>query len=290
MRFLFAASEAISWYLGRTAVVGRRLFARAGDVVRWPLERAAWTVERSALWPARERLAGRGPSGRRAGAAALGATALAAILAGVLLVPGGGGGEPDGTTTRVAVVAPAPAPAPGPKEQTSGPVLKGVSPKFGVGGGTDAKESGDGAGAELNAGSPGEAVSASEQVTAPAEASATTSSAKPEPAGPAAMKVARRFSQAFVFYEIGQRPAQAKAVFGETATPQLAKALEERPPRLPANAKVPKASVLNLVPGPRLGKAYTVSVSLLRVGVTSELRLSLQQEKGGAWSVAQVLG
>ena len=103
------------------------------------------------------------------------------------------------------------------------------------------------------------------------------------------MKVARRFSEAFVFYEIGERPARAKTVFGETATPQLADALGERPPRLPADAKVPKARVVNLVPGPRAGKAYTVSVSLLRVGLTSELRLELNR-KNGHWVVTDVRG
>jgi hypothetical protein len=121
-------------------------------------------------------------------------------------------------------------------------------------------------------------------------AAATTSRAKAVPAGRAATKVARRFSQAFVFYEVGEHPARAKAVFGETATPQLAEALAERPPRLPANVKVPKAKVVNLVPGPRRGKSYTVSVSLLRVGVTSELRLSLRQSKAEGWRVINVLG
>jgi hypothetical protein len=103
------------------------------------------------------------------------------------------------------------------------------------------------------------------------------------------MKVARRFAEAFVFYEIGERQARARTVFGETATPRLADALGERPPRLPQNTKVPQARVLNLVPGPRLGKAYTVSVSLLRVGVTSELRLELKKIRG-AWQVTDVRG
>jgi hypothetical protein len=104
------------------------------------------------------------------------------------------------------------------------------------------------------------------------------------------MKVARRFSEAFVFYEIGEHPVRAKAVFGETATQQLSEALAERPPRLPANAKVPKAKVVNLVPGPRLGRAYTVSVSLLRVGLTSELRISLQHSRAEGWRVSEILG
>ena len=41
--------------------------------------------------------------------------------------------------------------------------------------------------------------------------------------------------------------------------------------------KVPKAKVLNIVAGPRHGDTYTLSVSLLRVGVTSELRLDMQK-------------
>ena len=67
------------------------------------------------------------------------------------------------------------------------------------------------------------------------------------------MKVARRFSEAFVFYEIGQRSDRAEAVFAQTASTPLANALLERPPRLPAGTKMPKAKVLNLVPGPATG-------------------------------------
>ena len=127
--------------------------------------------------------------------------------------------------------------------------------------------------------------------TSPSEgaASATTSSKKPVPAGPEAMKVARRFSEAFVFYEIGEQEARAKTVFGETASPQLATALADRPPRLPEDAEVPKARVVNLVPGPSAGKAYTVSVSLLRVGLTSELRLEMRN-KNGEWTITDVRG
>jgi hypothetical protein len=170
-------------------------------------------------------------------------------------------------------------------------VLRGAPPNFSVGKGVGvSKSSGDGTGDEAGAESPDEAVTAS---GAPAqsegEAAATTSSKKPVPAGPAAMKVARRFSEAFVFYEVGERPARAKTVFGETATPRLAEALGERPPRQPEQGKVPKARVVNLVPGPRAGKAYTVSASLLRIGLTSELRLELSKKKG-QWVVTDVRG
>lgn len=260
-----------------------RFLAGIAEVVAGPFERAAWSVERSLLWPLRERFAGGRPSGRSAGAAALGAIAVAAIVAAALLRPGG-----EAKPERVAVATPAAAPtvAPTPSAaQPQGPALHGVAPNFKVDkGGPVAKA--DAAEPEAPDGSsePG-----TQTTPVEAGAGATTSSAKPVPAGPAAMKVARRFSEAFVFYEIGKRPAQAKAVFGETATPELATALGERPPRLPADAKVPKARVVNLVPGPRAGKAYTVSVSLLRVGLTSELRLELNK-KQGSWVITDVRG
>jgi hypothetical protein len=264
-----------------------RFLAGIADVVRWPFERTTWSIERGLLWPLRERFAGQTPSGRSAGAAALVAIALAAVGAGVLLRPGD---EAAPEQVAVATQAATPSAAPQPSvTQQGGPALHGVSPSFGVGKGVGvSKAAGDAAAAEPEA--PGSAAETSTEA-APSEdgAGATTSSAKPVPAGPAAMKVARRFSEAFVFYEIGQRPARAKTVFGETATAELATALGERPPRLPADAKVPKARVVNLVPGPRAGKAYTVSVSLLRVGLTSELRLELNK-KQGSWVITDVRG
>lgn len=265
-----------------------RFLGGIADFLRWPFERIAWSVERGLLWPLRERFAGRTLSGRSAGAAALSAIAVAAVLAGVLLRPGDGA-----LPERVAVATPAAAPTatsqPSAK-QPQEPALHGVSPSFGVGKGVGVSKA---AGNDESAVEPEAPQSATETSTAatPSEdgAGATTSSAKPVPAGPAAMKVARRFSEAFVFYEIGQRPARAKTVFGETATAELATALGKRPPRLPADAKVPKARVVNLVPGPRAGKAYTVSVALLRVGLTSELRLELNK-KNGSWLITDVRG
>lgn len=268
---------------GRSA----RLLIGAADVVRWPFERAAWAIERGVLWPAQERLAGWSLPTHSAGAAALGAIAIAAVLAGVLLQPGNDPARDQvAEPARVAIATP----APGPAEKPSGPVLHGASPDFSGSEGEGVAQVDGGAGAELNAGSDATGVPAtSDEATQSEEGGATASSKKPVPAGPAAMKVARRFSEAFVLYEVGERPARAKTVFGETATPQLAGALGERPPRLPADAKVPKARVLNLVPGPRAGKAYTVSVSLLRVGLTSELRLELNK-KNGQWLITDVRG
>ena len=93
--------------------------------------------------------------------------------------------------------------------------------------------------------------------------------------------MARRFAGAFVLYETGRDTATVKSAIRETATPDLAKALLERPPRLPANVKVPEAKVLNIVAGPKHGDTYNLSVSLLRVGVTSELRLDMRKTAAG---------
>jgi hypothetical protein len=265
---------------------GARFLGAAVEAVRWPFERAAWAAERVVLWPLRERFAGWSPPAHGTGAAALGAIAIAAVLAGVLLLPGGGPTPRDrvAEATRVTIATPDPQPT----EAPDGPVLHGASPDFSTGG-IQAGQA-DGAGAELNAGgSTAEPTTSDEAVAAEEDGAATTSSKKPVPAGPAAMKVARRFSEAFVFYEVGEKPARAKTVFSETATPELATALGERPPRQPAEAEVPKAKVLNLVPGPRAGKAYTVSVSLLRIGLTSELRLELNKLHG-AWLITDVRG
>jgi hypothetical protein len=126
-------------------------------------------------------------------------------------------------------------------------------------------------------------------VTASSEGGATASSRKAVSAGPQAMKVARRFADAFVFYEVGEDEERAREIFSETATPQLAAALAERPPRQPSSVEVPQARVLNLVPGPRNGRTYTVSASLLRIGTTSELRLEMKK-KNGTWVITDVRG
>jgi hypothetical protein len=110
------------------------------------------------------------------------------------------------------------------------------------------------------------------------------------PKGSAALVVAREFAQAFVVYEIGGEKKTFKAGFDATATDQLVKALLQRPPRQPADGKVPMAKVVNVVAGPSKGKVHQFSVSLLRVGVTSELRLEMEQGVGKKWQVTNVLG
>jgi hypothetical protein len=104
-----------------------------------------------------------------------------------------------------------------------------------------------------------------------------------------AIQTARTFSGAFVLYEIGQTDAQVRKTFRATATPALARALEDRPPRLPGSVDVPTAKVQNIVLGTEKGKQVDASVSLLRLGATSELRLTLTRDKDG-WAVSEVRG
>jgi hypothetical protein len=280
-----AAAEPVrdaAWVVEQRVVWrGADQLRRIVEVARWPFERAAWVLERFLVWPVQERAAGRIPSPGVNGLAAGGAIFSALVLVGIVLLAGGGG-----SSQRI-VVSAAPSsltePVVAGTSTPRGRVLHGVAPSFGVGSGVGV--------AQASPGEAGDSLAAlgSGDSTGGDGAASASSSATAVPAGPAAMKVARRFAEAFVFYEIGRRSGQTETVFSETAVPALAEALSERPPRLPTGTEVPKAKVLNLVPGPRSGKAYTVSVSLLRVGVTSELRLEMQKVDGD-WSVTDVRG
>jgi hypothetical protein len=256
------------------------------EILRWPFERVAWLVERWIVWPLRERTS---ISSQVLGAGALAALALALIAFTAVTVGGGGQApsEPVVATTQL----PAPASAPVvPTEAPARALLKGAPPPFGVGSGVDVggpREAGTGtlSSSSSSSSSSGYAATAEPE----AEGAATSSTGEAVAAGPTAIRVARRFAEAFVLYEIGKKPARTKAVFAETTSGRLATALEQRPPRQPAGIKVPQARVLNLVPGPRSGSTYTVSASLLRVGVTSELRLQIEK-KNGDWVVTDVRG
>lgn len=105
----------------------------------------------------------------------------------------------------------------------------------------------------------------------------------------AALSTARNFAGAFVLYEIGKSNSKVRQAFTRTATPALAKALRDRPPRLPSSVKVPQAKVENVVLGARHGRQVDASVSLLRLGDISELRLTLTQIHGN-WLVSEVRG
>src|SRR6266516_116887 len=247
------------------------------DVVRWPFERAAWAIESHLIWPLRERAGELSAPVRAAGTAAVAAAAIGAGVLGLTWAAGGG------TSAGTKPASPGPPVLAQPVHEavaTAPPKLHGVAPDF-------TPEAGGGASKVSEGKALADRVAT---VDSGAAGSASASSAvSGAPAGPAALKVAHRFSGAFVLYETGQENAKVRATFAETATPRLSRSLLRRPPRLPANVEVPRAKVVNVVPGPPVGEDATVSVSLLRVGLTSELRLSMHRGKDGKWQVADVL-
>jgi hypothetical protein len=251
-------------------------------------DRLAYPLQERVVWPLADRAAAMGAPARGL------SYGLAVLLAAGVGVAGLIWAAPDGphntaaTTEAAATAAPIAGAA---AAKPAAPTLHGAPPVFKPTPGEDASSEVDPAKAIVKS-SPADSSAAA--ATAPAPASASTA-AQPvavegPPAGPAAIAVARDFANAFVVYETGGNDASVLRAFGETATPRLARALLKRPPRLPANVTVPKAKVLNVVPSPSHGDVYPVSVSLLRVGLTSELRLEMEQLKGSGWRVTNVLG
>lgn len=282
---VFAVEERLVWG-GADAV--RRVF----DVVKWPFERIAWALERGLVWPLQERTGNWSGPVRAGGAATLALVAIGTGVLGLVLASGGGSNgnaslAESATPVAAPVVRTAPVEAP-----PAAPVLQGAEPDFSAeADGGAPGVSGNSAEASAATGSTASANSTSEVATSGGAGTGDSSSASAKAAGPAAIKVAHQFSGAFVLYEIGQETAEVRSVFAETATPQLTRSLLQRQPRQPAGVKVPKAKVLNVVAGPSSGSTYTLSVSLLRVGVTSELRLGLQRDpKTREWHVTEVLG
>lgn len=264
------------------------------DVVKWPFERVIWAVERGFVWPLEERTGDWDPPLRALGVSALVLLAAGAGVLGLLWASGSGGG---GTSPAPEASAPVTAPIvrqAAPPATAAAPVLQGAKPDF-----ADAPSSGVSKSSSSSAES---AAATSESTTeggSTAEVARSTGSSSAEtagaatvkPAGPPAAKVARQFAGAFVLYEIGRKTSQVETTFNQTATPRLAHELLRRPPRQPAGVEVPKAKVLNVVAGPHKGDTFTLSVSLLRVGVTSELRLEMQRDpKTGVWQVGNSLG
>jgi hypothetical protein len=251
------------------------------DVARWPFERAAWAVERAVVWPLGERAARWAVPGRATVLSGVALLAVGALSFGAVRAGDGSGEEP------AVVVAPVKAPVERPEPEPA-PVLQGAIPDFVPEGGDTATTKVAEADTVISSGA-----DAATSTPSDSSAGATLSSAggKVENPGAAAIDVARRFSDAFVLYETGRNDAKVRAALNATASPRLTQALLRRPPRLPANVEVPKAKVLNVVPGPRSGDTFTLSASLLRVGVTSELRIDVQRDKGsGQWQVTDVLG
>ncbi len=267
----------------RVVVDGGYLVRRFLDALTWPIRQVAWGIQRWVIWPVQDR-----PAARTLAVFGVVAVAAGAGIAGAGLL------ERDGQKVSAITAAPAPespiARVASPPEAPE-PTLQGATPVFepaakGERNSADSAKPDESSAPTPVAGATSSTATDKISSTPAAKASAVV----PTPAGPEAIAVAQEFADAFVVYETGGIESSVREAFGETATPQLSKALLRRPPRLPANVEVPEAKVMNVVAAPSRGPVYPVSVSLLRLGVTSELRLSMEQQKNDEWRVADVLG
>jgi hypothetical protein len=292
-----AFEENVVWGVGDGA---RAVF----EIVRRPFEDLGWALQRSLLWPAQDRF--EELDGRGRGLLAGGGLAVIAIgVAGIVLATSGGSNSSDASQVAAApapIVKAAPTPAPAAEEKA--PTLHGAAPVFKPAKhrrGTsrvDSAKALDGAAAQSSDTTSTSSSAATDKISSdPSSSASTASSSTAElsavngpPAGKEAIAVARKFADAFIVFETGGDETLVRKAFAASATPALAKSLLKRPPRLPANVKVPRAKVLNIVAGPSHGSVYDLSVSLLRVGVTSELRLEMEKLKGEGWRVTNVLG
>jgi hypothetical protein len=264
-------------------------------------ERAFFPLQKRVIWPLTDRLGGGGESSRVFAFAAVMLAAGVGVAALLIVSPGGNHG-PAAATTVAEVSHPLPVPKAAPR--TPEPTLHGAAPVFKAATPKGSAKVDSAQPLDSEASSSSKSSSASAPATEETAASSEIASSDPSasssstpgtlapgpPAGPAAIAVAREFAGAFVLYETGQTDSAVHREFSEAATPQLTHALMRRPPRLPANVTVPRAKVVNVVAAPSHGTVYPVSVSLLRVGVTSELRLEMEQLKGKRWRVTNVLG
>jgi len=268
--------------------------------LRHGIEWATWVVRRGVIWPLQDR-------GESAGAPARALAAVAAVLvvavgvAAAIGVTSGSDGEAP-ASSQVAVTTTTSEPAASEQSERPTrevePTLEGAAPNF------------EPTAEERKTETAQEPASAAPSVPQDVDAATATIGTKPDsasssaassstaqsaigvdgpPAGPEALAVAEDFAGAFVLYETGGEESKVRKAFAATATPELAKSLLRRPPRLPANVEVPQAKVVNVVAGPSHGGVYSVSVSLLRVGLTSELRLDMEKQKQD-WLVTNVLG
>ncbi len=268
---------------------------RFADVAVWPLERASFALRKKVIWPAEDRAEKMGTPARVLASAVVVLLAVGIGVAGLIWAAPDGPHQGTGTTAAATASEPRAVTEAAP-EQPAEPTLHGAAPDF-----KPTRQ--EVAAAEVNPAkaivksSPKSTASSSTAFSAEPTSTASSSTAPEKlaavdgpPAGPQAISVAGDFATAFVRYETGSSDSAVRQAFGATATPALAKALLRRPPRLPANVKVPKAKVVNVVPAPSRGGIYPVSVSLLRVGLTSELRLEMEKRKADGWRVTNVLG
>jgi hypothetical protein len=258
--------------------------------------RGAMDFRERVYWPLSDRAATMSPAAR---ALSFGAVVLVAAGAGVAALIWAAPDRPDSpAATRVATETAQPLAAVKAAPATpTGPTLHGAAPVFrravtGRSSAVDPAKPIETASTRPSASSGSASTSASSDAasTSDAKSGAKSPDAPGPPAGPAAISVARDFAGAFVLYETGHTDSGVRKSFGESATPELSRSLLRRPPSLPANVTVPKAKVVNVVAAPSHGRVYPVSVSLLRVGITSELRLEMEQLKDKSWQVTNVLG
>jgi hypothetical protein len=261
------------------------------------------------LWPLEDRFVTLGDRGRATVAGSAVVLALG-IGVGTYALASSDSAEPPAAPQVAAVVEPAPQPAPAKPqpEPEPAPTLQGAAPVLEAPArdgssrvaGSKAVKADAAASTASNTGNAATDTISSSPTAQPAKAGASASASSSSaaaaptvdgpPAGPAALTVAREFAAAFVVYETGGEKSRVRKAFAATATPELAKALLQRPPLQPAGVEVPRAKVLNVVAAPSHEGIYPVSVSLLRVGSTSELRLEMERLKSKQWRVANVLG
>jgi len=261
------------------------------------LEDLSLAVRDRLVWPLEDHFRSFSREGRALVAGGAVVAVLALAIGGYSLVSSGG--EEAAPASQVVATAPAPEPAT-PKAEPKpepDPTLQGATPVFKAPAkqgssqvaGSEPVEEAPAANASRTGNASTDAISSK-----PSAAAATSSTADVAvdgpPAGPAAIAVARKFADAFVVYETGGEESEVRKAFKATAVPEVTQALLRRPPHQPAGVEVPKAKVLNVVPAPSHDRIYPVSVSLLRVGATSELRLEMEQLKSKQWRVTNVLG
>jgi hypothetical protein len=276
-RIWWAIEKFVVWPVASLLRRTKGLAARIGTEIAWPFRKTWWAIEKSIVWPISDRLRrGRGerearpaPVRKYGPAAWVGGTALAMLAAGAVTAAVYFYNEAE-TSRGEATLADSPAATetvvvpmipPAMTETSTDPTLQGAAPAL--------PGTGKGSG------------SADESL--PPEAVRP----KPKPESPA-LRVAHDFAQSFVAYELG-REKVSKSI-RSTTTPKLARELDQRPPRLPASGKVPKATVLNVVEGKKKGDRLDVSVALMRTGSSSELRLGMRKVDGRGWLVSEVRG
>ncbi len=248
----------------------------------WPIRRVGWFLEKYVLWPISDSFQRIGNAFRyRSPLAYIGVTLLVTVTAGAVAAAvyfyeqSGKNDNPavaDSAIQAETVVPPVPTPTPTPVTdpnagQGSDNTLQGVVPSFAASG-TQKKNA--------NSGKQNQ-----QQLPETVVREAPTPKAAP-------LKVAHQCASTFVNYEVGDKKAADKVT--KTATSKLAKELKKDPPKLPSTGQIPKATVVNVVRGKKDGDQMAVSVSLMRSGASSELRLGLTREKGDGWLVSSVRG